>query len=186
MAGFRTPGATAAPRAGLLRGLQDVSSRFAFRDETRGTFRYKEISGELGVPGTVITHRDRKAQEFMSAGTGEHAGHLIAIEFGAPGDARNLGLQNPNMNTYAPLQHQMALKGSGGNYRRLEMYWKELLLQDWRIHVTVTDKYRVGESRFFTRHVRWTEISPAGVSSSYSLDYGNFGSPQKRNADGAR
>lgn len=166
--------------------LQNVSGRFTFREEIRGRVRYKEISGELGIPGQVITHRDRKAQEDVSAGTGEHAGHLIAIEFGAPGDIRNLGLQNPNMNTYAPKKHQQALLGSGGSYRQLEIRWKELLLQGWRVHVTVTDKYRLGENRSFTRHVRWTERSRSGEMYTQSLDFGNFGSQQMRDSNSIR
>lgn len=164
-------------------GLRDVSGRFTFREEIRGRIRYKEISGELGIPGHVVTHRDRKSQTDLSAGTGEHGGHLIAIEFGAPGDIRNLGLQNPNMNTFAPTRYQKPLAGIGGSYRQLEIRWKELLLQGWKIHATVTDKYRIGEERPFTRHVRWTERSRSGETYTQSMDYGNFGSPQKREAD---
>jgi hypothetical protein len=47
----------------------------------------------------------------MSGGTGDHAGHLIGIQFGAPGDVRNLGLQNANMNTFAPKALQPAFSG---------------------------------------------------------------------------
>jgi hypothetical protein len=82
--------------------LPDISAQFFFRQWTQGKYSYKEASGELGVPGKVATHRIVSAQRAMSGGTGEHAGHLIGIQFGAPGDIRNLGLQNPNMNTFAP------------------------------------------------------------------------------------
>lgn len=187
MAGSRKKGPINSGTGATLAGvMQNVSGRFVFRDESTGKYRYKEISGELGVPGKVVTHRDKKAQEEVSEGTGEHAGHLIAIEFGAPGDVRNLGLQNPNMNTFAPKLHQQALKGSGGSYRRLEMMWKEMLLQGWKIHATVTDIYRLGEKRPFNRRVRWIETSPSGQTFSNSIDYGGFGSPQQRAADASR
>ncbi len=167
------------PRAEML----DISSRFSFREWSTSSYAYKEASGELGVPGRVETHRNLSDQRAVSSGSGEHAGHLIGIQFGAPGDLRNLGLQNPNMNTRAPRELHKAFAGPGGSYYELESMWKELLQQGWRIHVTVTDKYRLGENRPFTRHVRWTETSPAGESTSSALDYGNFGSPQKQAAD---
>jgi hypothetical protein len=80
---------------GVSMSLPDISAAFLFRQWTHGNYRYKEASGDLGVPGNVMTHRIVSAQRNLSGGTGEHAGHLIAIEFGAPGDVRNLGLQNP-------------------------------------------------------------------------------------------
>jgi len=51
--------------------------------------------------------------------------------------------------------------------------------------VVVTDKYKRGENRPFTRSVRWTETSPAGISTTIDLDYGNFGSQQQREAQSA-
>ena len=100
--------------------LPDISAQFVFRQWTQGRYSYKEASGELGVPGKVVTHRVVSAQRAMSGGTGEHAGHLIGIQFGAPGDVRNLGLQNPNMNTFAPKTLHDAFKGHGGSYNDLE------------------------------------------------------------------
>lgn len=166
--------------------LCDIGSRFIFRQWNNGRYFYKEASGELGVPRQVTTHRDVKEQRTLSEGTGEHAGHLIGIQFGAPGDLRNLGLQNANINTHAPKEYHEAFVGPGGSYYQLESTWKELLQNGWKIHVTVTDKYQDGENRPFTRSVRWTEISPAGSSTSNAVDYGNFGSPQKRAADTPR
>jgi len=160
----------------------DIASSFKFREWASGRFFYKEAAGELGVPGRVMTHRDLKAQELLSAGTGEHAGHMIAIQFGAPGDIRNLGLQNPNMNTYAPSKLHEALVGAGGSWYKLELRWKYALLQGWKIVVKVTDKYRRGENRPFTRNVVWTETSPAGIAATLDLEFGNFGSPQQREA----
>ncbi len=163
--------------------LVDISSRFAFRKWTQGNFDYKEASGELGVPGQVVTHRSITAQRVMSGGTGEHAGHLIGIQFGAPGDERNLGLQNPNMNTFAPKSLQEAFRGSGGSYHDLESRWSERLKQGCKITVTVRDKYRHGENRPFSRSVQWTETTRNGIPGArQSLEFGNFSSPQSRAA----
>jgi hypothetical protein len=96
-------------------------------------------------------------QRTVSRGTGEHAGHLIGIQFGAPGDLRNLGLQNPNMNTFAPEALQPAFQGPGGGYHDLESRWSEQLKAGSKIRVTVRDKYRKGENRPFTRWVQWIE-----------------------------
>jgi hypothetical protein len=159
--------------------LPDISGRFTFKSGYQGQTFYKKASGELGIPGQVMTHRDVAAQRGVSAGTGEHAGHLIGIQFGAPGDLRNLGLQNPNMNTFAPISLQEAFQGSGGSYHRVESGWADLLLQGHRVEVTVTDKYRTGENRPYTRSVSWTEISPGGVTQK-ALEFVNFTSPQSR------
>lgn len=167
------------------RNLPDISGRFVFKPRWReGSFEYEQIGGRLGVPGKVMTHRDELAQRAISTGTGEHAGHRIAIRFGAPGDARNMSLQNPNMNTYAPKVHQEALQGSGASYYRLEDEWAEKLQRGIGIDVVVRDKYRPGESRPIARFVEWTEIAPNGAVTRNTRDFGNFGSPQQRQAAG--
>jgi hypothetical protein len=144
--------------------LPDISARFVFRGPwTQGNYSYKEASGELGCPGTIATHRIVSAQRAMSGGTGEHAGHLIGIQFGAPGDVRNLGLQNPNMNTFAPKALQPAFQGPGGSYYDLESEWTDLLKAGSRIRVTVRDKYRRGEARPFSRWVQWVETRPGAA-----------------------
>ena len=99
---------------GRSHGITDISGQFVFRTWSNGRYWYKEASGELGVPGRVLTHGDLAAQRAMPSGTGEHAGHMIGIQFGAPGDIRNLGLQNPNMNTFAPRPLHVVFRGHGG------------------------------------------------------------------------
>jgi hypothetical protein len=165
--------------------LPDISHRFAFKPRWRqGGFEYEEISGELGEPGKVMTHRSINAQRTMSRGTGEHAGHRIGIQFGTPGDARNLSLQNPNSNTFAPKALQEAFRGPGGSYHDLESQWALRLQQGYRIKVIVRDKYRIGEERPISRYVEWTETDPKGrIAAPQRLDFGNFSSPQKRAAD---
>lgn len=164
--------------------LPDVSAQFIFRQWTQGNYSYKEASGQLGVPGKVATHRIVADQRAMSAGTGEHAGHLIGIQFGAPGDIRNLGLQNANMNTFAPKTLQAAFQGHGGSYHDLESQWSEQLKAGSKIRVTVKDKYRQGENRPFSRWVQWTETKPgASFATTQELEFGNFGSPQQRAAN---
>jgi hypothetical protein len=164
--------------------LPDISAQFLFRQWTQGNYSYKEAAGDLGVPGKVATHRVVSAQRNLSGSTGEHAGHLIAIEFGAPGDVRNLGLQNPNMNTFAPKNLHSAFQGPGGSYHDRESDWTRLLKAGWKIRVTVRDKYRNGENRPFSRWVQWTELKP-GTSSivTRELEFGNFDSPQRRAAN---
>ena len=160
--------------------LPDISAQFIFRQWSEGRYFYKEAQGQLGVPGKVATHRIVAAQRAMSNGTGEHAGHLIGIQFGAPGDIRNLGLQNPNMNTFAPKSLHAAFRGHGGSYHDLESEWTQQLKAGSKIRVTVRDKYRAGENRPFTRWVQWSETKPgASAGIVRQLDFGNFGSPQQ-------
>jgi hypothetical protein len=164
--------------------LQDISNRFIFRPRWReGGFEYEELSGDLGVPGQVVTHRDPRAQRVISEGTGEHAGHRIGIQFGAPGDARNISLQNANMNTFAPRALQEAFRGPGGSYHNLESQWAAKLQQGYRIWVRVRDRYRLGETRPLSRFVEWIETDPTNVTGPrQSLEFGNCGSPQSRQA----
>ena len=164
--------------------LPDISAQFVFRQWNQGRYWYKEAAGELGVPGKVATHRVVAAQRAMSAGTGEHAGHMIGIQFGAPGDIRNLGLQNANMNTFAPKSLHEAFRGPGGSYHNLESDWTAQLKAGTRIRVTVRDKYRAGENRPFSRWVQWIETEPGAPSSvTREMEYPNFSSPQERAAN---
>jgi hypothetical protein len=162
--------------------LPDISHKFVFTKWTAGNFDNERLAGELGVPGAVMTHRDVAAQRVVSAGSGEHAGHRIGIQFGAPGGAINLGLQNPNMNTFAPREVQNVLNGPGGSYLKLEREWADKLKANWKIWVEVTDKYRKGEGRPLFRTVHWTETDPSGNKNQKTLYFGNFSSPQLRNA----
>ncbi|HYK36159.1 hypothetical protein [Alloacidobacterium sp.] len=167
----------------MAAGLPDISSRFTFRNWTLGGCFFKEAAGELGVPGQVMKHRDEDAQEELSEGSGEHAGHMIGIQFGAPGGIENMGLQNPNMNTYARKYLQNAFRGNGGSYYKLELDWKKKLQSGSRIWVVVQDKYQLGEERPFTRTVQWTETK-GKQTESLTIEFPNFSSPQLRNARG--
>jgi hypothetical protein len=164
--------------------MQDISNKFRFRPRWReGRFEYEELSGDLGAPGTVFTRRSVQAQNVMSAGTGEHAGHRIGIQFGAPGDARNLSLQNANVNTYAPKDLQIIFRGPGGNYLRLEAEWAKMLKAGYRIWVSVRDMYRPGDGRPISRRVEWIETTPQGLRAAPRvLEFVNFTSPQSRSA----
>lgn len=165
--------------------LPDISSQFKPKPRWReGAWEYEEISGSLGVPGKVVTHRDVNAQRAISSGTGEHAGHRIGVQFGAPGDASNMALQNANMNTFAPKTLQPAFQGNGASYLKMEQDWADKLQNGYGIQVRVRDKYRPGEERPLSREVEWTEISPLGARETKNLEFGNFSSPQQRNAAG--
>jgi hypothetical protein len=134
-----------------------------------------------------MKHRDEDAQDELSADSGEHAGHLIAIQFGAPGGIENMGLQNPNMNTYAPRRLQEALRGNGASYYKLELDWKKKLKAGYRISVVIRDKYHLGENRPFVRWVQWVETTPTGKQeAAQTLDFGNFSSPQLRDKSGQK
>jgi DNA/RNA non-specific endonuclease len=165
--------------------LPDISSRFKFRTWTQGGYFYKEAAGELGVPGKVATHRDVRAQRDLAGGTGDHAGHMIGVQFGAPGGIENMGLQNANMNTFAPKRLQEAFRGHGGSYHDLESEWARKLKDGYRISVIIQDKYREDEERPFVRWVQWVETTPKGKKeAAQTLDFGNFSSPQLRTARG--
>jgi hypothetical protein len=156
------------------------------------TLPYKRASGELGVPSTVAKSRNRSAQRKISEGTGEHAGHLIATRFGAPGCTCNLSLQNPNMNSYTPKEHQDAL-GEGGSWLKLEDSWAELLEAGQkddrrvRIKVEVEDRFRPGNTRPYKRNVQWWMKQGSGdwVLMPNNIIYPNFSSPQGRIKGGA-
>lgn len=162
--------------------LPDISSRFRVRPRWReGNFEYEEISGRLGVPGQVMTHRSVADQRAMSAGTGDHAGHRIGVQFGAPGDARNMSLQNANINTRAPRGLQETFHGPGGSYLDLENLWAQKLRNGTGIEVRVRDRYRPGESRPVSRLVEWTETAPNGAVTHHTgLEFLNTTSPQSR------
>lgn len=165
--------------------LPDIRRHFNFRRYTQGGFEYVEATGKLGVPGKVMQHRSESAQRALSGGTGDHAGHLIGNQFGAPGDGLNLGLQNANINTRAPRAQQHWIGGSGGSYLDLEKRWAEKLESGIGIEVRVRDQYRLGEARPIARHVDWTEIHPNGTrTENTGLSFLNSSSPQSRAATG--
>jgi len=89
----------------------DISGNFHFETIDRAHYVYKIGSGQLGVPGTVKTHRSKSEQSKVSSGTGDDAGHLIGDRFGAPGGAKNLGPQNWIQNQY-------------GTFKQLENTWE--------------------------------------------------------------
>src|SRR5215471_14184783 len=116
----------------MMPAKKDISGRFVTTTWQSGRYFYKEVSGELGVPGQVVKHYSAKENRGVSAGTGGHASHLVGKQFGAPGDRGNLTLGNPNINTYAPKNLQEAL-GKGGNYHKLEEEWTAKLNNGTRI-----------------------------------------------------
>jgi hypothetical protein len=167
--------------AAIAHSLPDISKQFKFSTRMEGEYKIVEGSGKLGIPGKVKVHRDPSAQRELSQGTGDHAGHLIGNQFGAPGDGLNLGLQNANMNTYAR-RAQQDWAGKGGNYLKLEQQWEQKLKNGYGIEVRVRDRYRLNEDRPIARHVEWTETAPNGTTSEWSLDFLNATSPQSRAA----
>ena len=165
-------------------GTNQAYPDFEFDSFHRGKYFYKRALGELRVPSLVAKSRDYKAQKAVSFHTGEHAGHLIGTQFGAPGGIENLGLQNPNMNSYSPTRFQEIFGGKGGSYLLQETRWSNMLEARVRIKVIVEDMYRPGETRFINRNVQWWIMNQgASWEAMPNLDFGNFSSPQGRAAD---
>ena len=148
--------------------LPDISKRFQYSSYEKGDRIYKSVSGPLGIPGSVLTHRSKSAQASVSSGTGDHAGHLIGDRFGASGTAENLSLQNWKAN-------------SNGSFYQLEDMWAKKLKEGTGIEVNVIDVTRKGEDRPFMRHVEWTEIAPDGKRlPAQKLEFANTHTPQSR------
>lgn len=145
----------------------DISEQFKTTQYEKDGQSYKEISGSLGVPGSVVEHRNQSEQSAISKGTGDDAGHLIANQFGAPGDEKNLNAQNWKANRY-------------GTYKQMENDWSEKLSEGYKIDVTVTDITKNNEDRPYMRSVNWTETDPNGKEQDHSLAFANTTTPENR------
>lgn len=158
--------------ATIAKRLPDISKRFKFSTTVSGGKELKTAEGWLGVPGRVLTHRSPKAQKGVSIGSGDDAGHLIGNQFGPPGDARNLSLQNWIMN-----------RGSG-TWFDLEKQWADLLQKGHKVRVKVTDIAEPGK-RPYHRKAEWTVVQPDGrTTTHHSLDFINTTSEKSRKATG--
>ncbi len=152
--------------------LPDVSKRFKFTTTVVNNKEHKVAEGWLGVPGRVLTHRSPYAQKGVSTGTGDDAGHLIGNQFGAPGDQRNLSLQNWIMNRGA------------GTWHDLEKQWADLLQKGHKVRIKVTDIADPGQ-RPYHRKVEWTVIQPDGrTTTHHTMDFMNSTTPKSRAATG--
>ena len=164
--------------------LKDIRTTFDVREPVvdKG-YRVRRASGVLGEPGKVVHVRDESAQRNLpNKKSNQAAGHLIATEFGAPGDERNLGPQN-------------AVSNSEGTYRDLEIRWGRALKQGKRVWVDVIDyehlegnkhrrvvKYRIGdEDELEVTFLNPAPVAPAGAASSGTL-LGFGRTPQERDA----
>jgi hypothetical protein len=154
-------------------GLVDIKNRFRYTTTVDGNGKtVKEVSGELGVPGTVVRHRSKSSQSSVSRGTGDDAGHLIGDRFGASGDEENLSQQNWIQNE------------GGGTFHDLENQWESQLLSGSKINATVQDITRPGESRPFMRRVSWTETDPNGKVTNNYLIFANPHTQDSRDQQG--
>lgn len=156
----------------IAKRFPDISKRFKFNTTVVNNKEHKVAEGWLGVPGRVQTHRSPFAQKGVSTGSGDDAGHLIGNQFGAPGDARNLSLQNWIMNRGA------------GTWHDLEKQWAELLRKGHKVRVKITDVAEPGK-RPYHRKAEWTVIQPDGRTTTlHSLDFMNATTPKGRAATG--
>jgi hypothetical protein len=148
--------------------LKDIRNSFDIREPRveRG-YRIRRASGFLGTPGEAVHVRDETAQRNLpNKQSNQAAGHLIATEFGAPGDERNLAPQN-------------AISNSEGTYRDLEVRWGKALRQGKRVWVDIVDyehlegnrhrrvvKYRIGEDD--EGEIIFLNPAPVGASTQSS------------------
>lgn len=140
---------------GLLRFPErypDIRGRFNFAfwsDLEGGRFRtIQEAWGRLGCPGVVYDERDEYAQRKLSGRTGDHAGHLIGSQFGAPGSGENLALQNAVQNA------------GGGTWYELEERWADALKAGVGIEAHVLVYYAPGTARPAYRDAEFTLYHP--------------------------
>ena len=146
---------------------QDISERYNYSQFTRTDgAQIKQVSGQLGVPGDVETHRDEYQQRKMSGASGDHASHLVGDQFGARGDSPNLSSGNQHINL--------------NSYKNLESSWANSLKDGSQIDVAVKDVSKPDEDRPFMRNVKWREADADGVKSEYELDFANTHSPESR------
>jgi hypothetical protein len=146
----------------------DVRCQFAFPPPTTdaGGRQTRTAAGWLGIPSRVRKFsRDGKAHRAINEQfPDDHAGHLIARDFGAPADARNLEPQDAVMNSW-------------GTYRELERDWAALLEKGSGIHAAVEVVGRPwttkdGESdRPDRRHARWIVVAPDGTRTDHALSF---------------
>ncbi len=148
----------------------DISETYVYEEYIASNGdKVKSAKGELGVPGQVQEVRDEASQKAVSKGTGDDAGHLIANIFGGAGDERNLGAQNWQSNEF-------------GTWKELENYWSDKLKSGTKIFVEVKEATKRGENRPYRRVAEWTEVDAAGNITNHDLDFGNFHTPESREA----
>lgn len=158
--------------AAIAKRLPDISKHFKFTTNIANGKELKTAEGWLGVPGHVLTHRSATAQKGVSTGSGDDAGHLIGNQFGPPGDARNLSLQNWIMN-----------RGQG-TWFDLEKQWADLLQKGHKVRVKVSDVSEIGH-RPYHRKAEWTVVSPDGrTTTHHTMDFMNTTSDKGRKATG--
>ncbi len=132
-----------------------------FWQETSAGETTKHAAGRLNVPGTEPFARDLAVQRSVSQGTGYHAGHLIAHQFGGPEIAANLSLQSAEMNQ------------GGGNYYRQESRWAETLKQGEAVSVHIKEVTRAGDSAFLYRTAESITTTPTGQVSHDTVAFLN-------------
>ncbi len=168
--------------------LPDISRHFHFDSFQEGDKIVKVAKGRLGVPGKVKNHRKaapskaKQEQASVSSGSGDHAGHMLGVQFGAPNGGPNrygVGMDN--------LSLQNARMNSGGTWQQLEQTWAENLKKGYGYEITVTDWIKKGETRPYKRKVSGTEILPDGTRRPFNAEgemgeviYPNFHTPASR------
>lgn len=155
----------------------DVRNQYTFTLPTMDAAgrESRTARGWLGIPSRIRKHdRDSKAHRAINKDfPDDHAGHLIARDFGAPADARNLDPQNAVMNSW-------------GTYRDLEHDWANLLELGYGIEVEIEVVGRPGKTnntapqRPDRRRARWTLIAPNGTRTEHEKSLGDRPIPKEK------
>jgi hypothetical protein len=175
----------------LASDLPDISYTYRFGTTRRGDSVVQWSEGRLGVPGTVRLHDNPAAHRAISnrqtgSHPGDHAGHLIGRQFGAPDIGDNLAPQNYIINSRADRADTWVPSDVSrlGTFRRQEQQWAEKLRAGTGIEVRVEDVFKAGETRPFMRRATWTEIAPDGSVTNHHQVFMNPTTPTSRQLQG--
>lgn len=127
-------------------------------------------AGWLGWPQIVANHRGSGDHTALEVRVGDHIGHLIGVQFGAPDDSRNVSSQNGAQNGIIP-------KVGWGTYFALEKRMRSLLNRGAAIYLQVWTYRRRHTNARYThyRDVIVDIFHPSGERERIdNLSFGNF------------
>ncbi len=130
----------------------------------------KYAAGWLGWPKVVKNHRGSSQHNELPVRDGDHIGHLIGVQFGAPDNAQNVSSQNG-------IQNGITKKIGWGNYFRFEDRCKSLMNAGAGIYLQVWTYLRWAGSMKYTdyRDVHVAVYHASGAKERVdNLSFANF------------
>lgn len=124
----------------------------------------QSVSGTAKQTSNPI--RDVAAQQQVSKGSGDHAGHLLAISMGGNPGTPNLSKQNAVQNTSA--------------YKRHENILKRAMKSGAKVDVDIRSISKPGQDRPLYRAYNSREHHPDGRVVSRGILFANFHTPESR------